>query len=78
MILTRIGSNSKMVITGDLLQHDRGFEINGLGDFIQKLTNHEINNFNNIVDIAHIQFTEEDIERHPVIKDIMKLYNNKN
>lgn len=77
MILTRIGSGSKMVITGDLTQHDRGFEVNGLGDFIQRLTNNEINNFNNIIDIAHIHFTEEDIERHPVIKDIMKLYNNK-
>jgi len=78
MILTRIGSGSKMVITGDLTQHDRGFDINGLGDFIERLTNNELNNFNNIIDIAHIQFTEEDIERHPVIKDIMKLYNNKN
>ena len=75
MILTRIGSGSKMVITGDLTQHDRGFTINGLGDFIQRLNNNEINNFNNIIDIARIHFTEEDIERHPVIKDIMKLYN---
>ena len=77
MILTRIGSGSKMVITGDLTQHDRGFDVNGLGDFIQRLTNNEINNYNTISDIAHIHFTEEDIERHPVIKDIMKLYNDK-
>ena len=74
MILTRIGLNSKMVITGDLTQHDRGFDVNGLGDFIQRLDNNTINYFNNIDDIAHVHFTEEDIERHPVIKDIMKLY----
>jgi len=74
MILTRIGSGSKMVITGDLSQHDRGFEINGLGDFVERLNNNGINKFNCISDICHIQFTEDDIERHPVIKDIMKLY----
>ena len=76
MILTRIGSGSKMVITGDLTQHDRGFEINGLGDFIERLNNVENNQMRNLLDIVHIHFTEEDIERHPVIKDIMKLYKN--
>ena len=75
MILTRIGANSKMVITGDLLQHDRGFEINGLCDFIERIQNNESNNGINLKDIAHLQFTQEDIVRHPVIKDILELYN---
>ena len=32
MILTRIGKGSKLVITGDPLQHDRDFSVNGLAD----------------------------------------------
>ena len=36
MLLTRLGENSRMVITGDLDQHDRGQEINGLHDFLEK------------------------------------------
>jgi phosphate starvation-inducible PhoH-like protein len=77
MILTRIGANSKMVITGDLSQHDRGFEINGLGDFLRRKNMHQLRNNIEFVDIAHIKFTENDIVRHPVIKDIMTLYNDK-
>lgn len=30
MLLTRIGEGSKIIVTGDLNQHDRGFEDNGL------------------------------------------------
>ena len=29
MLMTRIGNGSKMIVTGDLEQHDRGFEQNG-------------------------------------------------
>jgi len=78
MILTRIGPNSKMVITGDLSQHDRKYEVNGLEDFIQRINDYKLSNNAEFIDISHIQFTEDDIVRHPVIKDIMKLYNDKN
>ena len=37
MLLTRIGEGSKMVVTGDLKQHDRTYEKNGLLDFISKI-----------------------------------------
>ena len=37
MLLTRIGDNSRIVVTGDLNQHDRGYENNGLKDFITLL-----------------------------------------
>jgi phosphate starvation-inducible PhoH-like protein len=37
MALTRIGANSKMVITGDPSQHDRGYEKSGLTDLIERL-----------------------------------------
>ena len=36
MLLTRLGENSRIVITGDLEQHDRHGEINGLEDFLNK------------------------------------------
>jgi len=47
-------------------QHDRGFENNGLSDLISKLNGSE--------NIRHIQFTEEDIERHEVIKEVLQMY----
>ena len=78
MILTRIGPNSKMVLTGDLSQHDRKLEINGLGDFIERIIEYQSTNNMEFIDFAHIQFNEDDIVRHPVIKDIMKLYEHKN
>jgi len=37
MVMTRIGSGSKMIITGDPSQHDRGREKSGLTDLIERL-----------------------------------------
>lgn len=68
MLLTRIGEGSKIVVTGDLAQHDRGFTNNGLKDFLQKL------NANNHTTIAHVQFGKRDVERHPVVADVLKIY----
>lgn len=36
MFLTRIGENSRYVITGDMEQHDRGNSKSGLADFIER------------------------------------------
>lgn len=63
--LTRIGDNSKMIITGDTKQSDRG-KINGLSDFL--------NRFNDNPRIAVCYFDKKSIERHPVITDVLKLY----
>lgn len=68
MLLTRIGNESKMIITGDQKQHDRGFEHNGLSDFLHRIQNKDIH------EIKHIQFANEDVERHKVIPKILKLY----
>lgn len=69
MVLTRIGDKSKLVITGDPNQHDRGFDTNGLNDLIQRMefSKPEPN-------IEHVQFHEEDVERHPVIPVILDMY----
>ena len=68
MLLTRIGNNSKMIITGDQRQHDRGFEHNGLKDFLHRLEGREI------TEVKHVQFSHRDVERHKVIPKILGLY----
>lgn len=67
MVLTRIGEGSKLVVTGDPAQHDRGYDQNGLIDFLTRLSVSSDS-------IKSIQFTEEDIVRHPVIKEILEVY----
>jgi phosphate starvation-inducible PhoH-like protein len=69
MVLTRIGNDSKMVVTGDLKQHDRGYEENGLFDFVQRL-----DGFHVPESIQHVVFTEQDVVRHPVIKEVLEVY----
>ena len=69
MLLTRIGENSRMVITGDLEQHDRHEEVNGLADFLEKLHKGRSNS------ISSIEFDKNDIEREEVIKDVLDIYN---
>ncbi len=71
MLLTRIGHNTKLVITGDLDQHDRvgKNEINGLEDFINKLRRKRSSS------ISSVEFTHNDIEREEVVKEVLELYN---
>jgi len=69
MLLTRIGIGSKMVVTGDLTQHDRGYCENGLLDFINRISEKPNNK------ISFIKFNDKDVERHPIIEDILNLYN---
>lgn len=67
MLLTRIGTGSRIIVTGDLAQHDRGFDNNGLKDFIGRLstTSHRI---------GAVEFTQDDVERHPAVKEVLKIY----
>lgn len=67
-ILTRIGENSKMVVTGDLAQSDRGKD-NGLADFL--------NRFSESKHIEVIKFASKDVERHPVVKELLQIYKDK-
>lgn len=68
MLLTRIGDNTRMVVTGDLRQHDRGFSDNGLKDFVERLK------LIGSRRIAVCEFSPLDVERHPVIEEILRLY----
>ena len=72
MLVTRLGENSRMVITGDLEQTDLTRE-NGLQDFI-----HKLNIFNTTTDLIYrINFDNNDIERREVVKKIVDIYNYK-
>ena len=67
MFLTRLGENSKMVITGDLTQIDlpKG-HVSGL--------KHAIRILKDIDDIGIIRLNERDVVRHPLVQKIVKAY----
>lgn len=67
MFLTRLGFNSKMVVTGDITQIDLpDGKRSGLTDAMRILKN--------VPDIAINQFTEKDVVRHKLVQDIIKAY----
>jgi phosphate starvation-inducible PhoH-like protein len=69
MVLTRLSEGSKLVVTGDLQQMDRKFNSeNGLRDFIERLTKSGSNS------IANVAFARKDVQRHPVVAEVLKLY----
>jgi len=68
MLLTRIGEESRMVITGDLDQHDRHGEINGLADFLDKFRGSRSSS------IISVEFETDDIQREEVIKEVLDIY----
>ena len=68
MLLTRIGEGSKLVVTGDLNQHERGYESNGLKCFMERLETTESDR------IKMVRFDSKDIERHPVVTEVLRLY----
>jgi phosphate starvation-inducible PhoH-like protein len=70
MLLTRIGEGSKLVLTGDLKQSDR-LEDNGLKDFLNKIEGHRSGR------IKIVRFLPEHIERHPVVEEILGIYDEK-
>jgi phosphate starvation-inducible PhoH-like protein len=67
MLLTRIGENSKMAVTGDLAQADR-LKDNGLLDFIGHLDQSSSSR------ISAVRFNQVDVERHPVVKEVLQVY----
>ena len=68
MLLTRIGENSKIIVTGDLAQHDRGFEDNGLKNFVKLLEQKG----SNIIGV--VSFSRQDVERHIAVTEVLSIY----
>lgn len=67
MFLTRLGENSKMIITGDLTQIDLP---KGLSSGLK----HAIRILKDIEDIGIIRLSERDVVRHPLVQKIVKAY----
>jgi phosphate starvation-inducible PhoH-like protein len=69
MLLTRLGEGSKLVVTGDTQQADRKEADNGLLDF-RRL----VSEYKNCKYVAGIEFGGKDIQRHPAVLEILKIY----
>lgn len=69
MLLTRIGDGARILVTGDVKQTDRKIGDNGLLDF-RKL----LDDFRNAKHVSGIEFTMSDIERHPAVEEVLRIY----
>ena len=67
MFLTRLGDNSRMVVTGDLSQVDlpKGVR-SGLRDAMETLSS--------IDGVTFVRFTDTDVARHPLVGRIVRAY----
>jgi len=68
MLLTRIGSRSKLAVTGDLAQTDRPND-NGLSDFIDRLNRKSNSDYIDVVN-----FEKSDVQRHKAVKEVLGIY----
>lgn len=68
MIMTRIGFNSKIVITGDIEQTDRRTVDNGLLDLQTRLEK------GGIPGLQLCKFEVKDVQRHKIIEHVLRLY----
>ncbi len=67
MFLTRLGFDSKTVITGDATQSDLPSEKEPGLNHVQRILKH-------IKGIRFVHFTGEDVVRHPLVQEIIKAY----
>lgn len=68
MFLTRMGIGSKMIVNGDLSQIDLpNKKESGLLQVAEVLSK--------VKGVAFVEFTGEDVVRHPLVKDIISAYN---
>ncbi len=72
MLLTRIGDDSRMVITGDIAQADRKEYENGLIDFKKLYSKYSQSKY-----ISVCEFENKDIERHPAVAEVLDIYGDK-
>lgn len=70
MFLTRLGMNSKMVVTGDVTQID--LPRHTRSGLLQAL-----NILKGVKGIGHIEYEKKDIVRHPLVQRIVDAYENR-
>ena len=68
MLMTRIGTNSKIVITGDVEQADRNPDDNGLMDLVTRLQSSPVTG------ITVCPMENRDVQRHKIIGEVLRLY----
>lgn len=68
MLLTRIGQGSRIVVTGDVEQTDRSYTDNGLIDLCSRLQRQ------GVPGISTVQLGSRDIQRHPIIDQVLSIY----
>jgi phosphate starvation-inducible PhoH-like protein len=70
MLLTRLGENSRMVVTGDLSQVDlpRG-EVSGLADALEML--------DGVPEVEVVHFSDADVVRHALVTRIVQAYDHR-
>lgn len=69
MLLTRLGEGSKMIVTGDTRQADRSDSDNGLLDFKAL-----VEGYKNCQYVDGVELTGKDIQRHPAVIEVLKIY----
>jgi len=78
MLLTRLGENSKMVVTGDLKQSDLPDSKNGLHDFLFKWRTYPIlskNAYDLGSTIQVVEFNHTDVCRSKIVSLVLDVYN---
>jgi phosphate starvation-inducible PhoH-like protein len=71
-LLTRIGENCKVVLTGDLSQSDLKTPMNGLADILDRIEEQYFETDECCIDV--IKFENNDVLRSKIVMDILELY----
>lgn len=69
MFLTRMAEKSRIFVTGDLKQHDRGYSDNGLRDVLNR-----IEEAGGDTNMAAVRFNKAHVERHKTVGKVLRLY----
>ncbi len=75
MLTTRFGEKSKMIITGDLKQTDKGI-LSGLYDFLEKYTKYKKESVEEENEIKIVEMNKTDIKRDAIVCKILNIYEN--
>ena len=67
MLLTRLGENARMVVTGDLSQID-------LPEGVRSGLTEAVHVIEGMDSVAFVRFTDADVLRHPLVRRIVKAY----